>query len=62
MFKVVFGGYEYPEEYFTYDEAYEAGLEMQSAYNLGSELLLMENPGDYEEEATGSGGFKIIER
>ena len=61
MFKVIFGGYEYPEEYFTYDEAYEAALEMQSAYNTGSAILFAENPGDYKEEATGDDGFEIVE-
>lgn len=61
MFKVVFGGYEYPDEYNTYDEAYEAGLEMASAFNTGSSILAMSNRGDFMEEATGDDGFEIIE-
>ena len=60
-FKVVFDGYEYPDEYDTYDEAYEAGLEMSSAFNVGSINLFLENPGYYMEEADGSGTFTINE-
>lgn len=62
MYKIIFDGYEYEDEYDTYDEAYEAALEMKSAFNQGSIDLYLMNPGDYEEEADGNGDFKIVER
>ena len=61
MYKVVFGGYEYPDEYDSYDEAYEAGLEMASAYNQGGIDLYLSNPGDYVGGLTSDGEFEVIE-
>ena len=58
---VNFGGYDYPDEYSTEEEAYEAGLEMQSAFNQGSIDLYGMNPGDFIEEATGDDGFEVKE-
>ena len=60
-FKIIFDGYEEPEEYDSYDEALEAADEMASNFALGASILYEMNPGDYEEENDGDGSYVIIE-
>ena len=58
-FKIIFDGYEEPEEYNSYDEALEAADDMTSNYQLG-DVILRELDGDeYEED--GDGSYTIIE-
>lgn len=59
-FKIIFDGYEEPEEYDTYEEAEEAADAMASNFQLGATLLYEMNPGDYEEENDGDGSYTII--
>ena len=49
-FKIIFSGYEEPDEYDSYDEALEAADEMVSNFQLGASILYEMNPGDYTEE------------
>lgn len=49
-FKIIFSGYEEPDEYDSYDEALEAADEMVSNFQLGASILSEMNPGDYTEE------------
>ena len=49
-FKIIFSGYEEPDEYDSYDEALEAADEMVSNFQLGASILSEINPGDYTEE------------
>lgn len=60
-FKIIFDGYEEPEEYGTYDEALEAADVMASNFQLGASILYEMNPGDYLEENDGDGSYEIIE-
>lgn len=60
-FKIIFDGYEEPEEYNTYDEALEAADVMASNFQLGASILYEMNPGDYLEENDGDGSYEIIE-
>ena len=60
-FKIIFDGYEEPEEYDTYDEALEAADVMASNFQLGASILYEMNPGDYLEENDGDGSYEIIE-
>ena len=60
-FKIIFDGYEEPEEYDTYDEAEEAADEMASNFRLGETILREMNPYDYEDENDGDGSYVIIE-
>ena len=60
-FKIIFDGYEEPEEYDTYDEAEAAADEMTSNFRLGESILRETNPDDYEEENDGDGSYVIIE-
>ena len=49
-FKIIFSGYEEPDEYDSYDEALEVADEMVSNFQLGASILSEMNPGDYTEE------------
>ena len=49
-FKIIFAGYEEPDEYDSYEEALEVADEMVSNFELGASILYEMNPGDYEEE------------
>ena len=49
-FKIIFSGYEEPDEYDSYDEALEAADEMVSNFQLGASILSEMNPGDYTED------------
>lgn len=49
-FKIIFSGYEEPDEYDSYDEALEAADEMVSNFQLSASILSEMNPGDYTEE------------
>ena len=60
-FKIIFDGYEEPEEYNTCDEALDAADTMASNFQTGAELLYESNPGDYVEESAGDGSYVIIE-
>jgi hypothetical protein len=60
-FKIIFDGYEEPEEYDSYDEALEAADVMASNFQLGASILYDMNPGDYAEENDGDGSYVIIE-
>ena len=60
-FRIIFDGYEEPDEYDTYDEALEAAEVMASDFALGAEILMSMNPGDYAEENDGDGSYVIIE-
>ena len=60
-FRIIFDGYEEPEEYDTYDEAEEAADEMASNFRLGESILREMNPDDYDEENDGDGSYVIIE-
>lgn len=60
-FKIIFDGFEEPEEYDTYDEAEEAADIMASNFQLGASILREMNPDDYEEENDGDGSYIIIE-
>ena len=60
-FKIIFDGYEEPEEYDTYDEAEEAADTMVSNFRLGESLLREMDPDEYEEENDGDGSYTIIE-
>lgn len=60
-FKIIFDGYEEPEEYDTYDEALEAADVMASDFQTGAADLYNMNHGDYIEEADGDGSYVIIE-
>lgn len=60
-FKIIFDGYEEPEEYDTYDEALEAADVMANNFQLGASILYEMNPGDYLEENDGDGSYEIIE-
>lgn len=58
-FKIIFDGYEEPEEYDSYDEALEAADTMASNFQLGDEIF-KEIEGD-EYEPDGDGSYVIIE-
>ena len=60
-FKIIFDGYEEPDEYDSYDEALEAADEMASNFAIGAQILYEMNPGDYAEENDGDGSYVIIE-
>lgn len=49
-FKIIFSGYEEPDEYDSHDEALEAADEMVSNFQIGASILYEMNPGDYAEE------------
>ena len=59
-FKIIFDGYEEPDEYDTYEEAEEAADEMASNFQLGAELLCEMNPGGYLEDYGGDDGSYVI--
>lgn len=58
-FKIIFDGYEEPEEYNTYDEALEAADVMASNFQLGESILKEIERDEYEED--GNGSYVIIE-
>ena len=58
-FKIIFDGYEEPEEYDTYDEALEAADTMTSNFQLGDTILRELEGDDYVED--GDGSYIIIE-
>ena len=58
-FKIIFDGYEEPEEYDTYDEALEAADTMASNFQLGDAILREIESDDYVED--GDGSYIIIE-
>ncbi len=58
-FKIIFDGYEEPEEYDTYDEALEAADVMASDFQLGDTILREIERDEYEED--GDGSYVIIE-
>lgn len=58
-FKIIFDGYEEPEEYDTYDEALEAADVMASDFQLGESILKEIERDEYEED--GNGSYVIIE-
>ena len=60
-FKIIFSGYEEPDEYDTYDEAEEVADEMASNFRLGESILREMSPDDYEDENDGDGSYVIIE-
>ena len=51
---------EMDEEFDTYEEADEYGLECCSNYETGGEILYMSNPGDYPLE-DGEADYDVIE-
>ncbi len=60
-FKIIFDGFEEPEEYDTYDEAEAAADEMASNFQLGDSILReIEDPEDYAMN-DGNGSYVIIE-
>lgn len=58
-FKIIFDGYEEPEEYSSYDEALEAADDMTSNFQLGDAILRELDGDEYEED--GDGSYTIIE-
>lgn len=58
-FKIIFDGYEEPDEYDSYDEALEAADTMASNFQLGDTILREIEGDDYEED--GNGSYIIIE-
>lgn len=58
-FKIIFDGYEEPEEYNSYDEALEAADDMSSNFQLGDIILRELDGEEYEED--GDGSYIIIE-
>ena len=58
-FKIIFDGYEEPEEYDSYDEAQEAADEMASNFQLGDAILREIEGDEYSED--GDGSYIIIE-
>lgn len=58
-FKIIFDGYEEPEEYDSYDEALEAADVMASNFQLGESILKEIEHDEYEED--GNGSYVIIE-
>lgn len=60
-FKIIFDGYEEPDEYDSYDEALEVADEMASNFQLGETLLREMDPDDYDNENDGDGSYVIIE-
>lgn len=61
-YRIIFDGYPEEELYDSYDEAYEAALEMKSNFNQGAIDLYNSNPGDYlEDDDDKDGSFEIEE-
>lgn len=58
-FKIIFDGYEEPDEYDSYDEALEAADVMASNFQLGDVILRELDGEEYEEN--GDGSYTIIE-
>ena len=58
-FKIIFDGYEEPEEYDSYDEALEAADVMTSNFQLGDAIFREIEKDEYEED--GDGSYVIIE-
>lgn len=58
-FKIVFDGYEEPEEYDTYDEALEAADVMASNFQLGDTIFRELEGDEYVRDSDGS--YIIIE-
>ena len=58
-FKIIFDGYEEPEEYNSYDEALEAADVMASNFQLGDTILRELEADNYIKD--GDGSYIIIE-
>ena len=58
-FKIIFDGFEEPDEYDSYDEALEAADTMASNFQLGDTILRELEGDDYVED--GDGSYIIIE-
>lgn len=58
-FKIIFDGYEEPDEYDSYNEALEAADVMASNFQLGDTILRELDGEEYEED--GDGSYTIIE-
>ena len=58
-FKIIFDGYEEPDEYDSYDEALEAADVMASNFQLGDTILREIEADDYIED--GDDSYIIIE-
>ena len=58
-FKIIFDGYEEPDEYDSYDEALEAADIMASNFQLGDTIIREIEGDDYVED--GDGSYIIIE-
>ncbi len=50
IFKVKYAGEFEDEEFDTYEEADEYGMEIVNAAASGAEVLHLSNPGDYDED------------
>ena len=62
-FKVVYDGEEQDEIFTSYEDAEEYGVYLQSCERLGTEIMNMSNPGDYDydEDLFESADFEIVE-